>query len=99
MSPDRLDAVARWAQARPWLGAPLRVRAGRWADHAACKGMDTSLFVPEHGLPACRTAIATCDRCPVAVECGQSAQYVDCGVFGGYSTGQRRTGHQARMVL
>ena len=60
-----------------------------WQDHAACKGMDTSIFFPEgNGIQGQRQAQAAeriCAQCPVVRQCAQFAKdlHIPYGVFGG----------------
>ena len=67
-----------------------------WRDHAACRGMTTSMFYPAaHDMAAVVAAKAVCARCPVTRECLDAAMAVAAyddrwGVFGGLSAKQRQ---------
>lgn len=64
-----------------------------WKQHAACRGMDASLFFPERGDTApVRAAQAVCRTCPVAEECLSYAMALNekFGIWGGTSERQRR---------
>lgn len=64
------------------------ILTGVWRIDAACKGMDTELFLDEQTE---QEAKAVCAGCPVEVECLDSAVfYEDQGVRGGL-TEQERT--------
>lgn len=63
-----------------------------WRDQAACKGMDTQLFFPNKGQVP-RLALATCNLCPVKLDCADEANKDKRniqGVWGG-------TTHRERM--
>lgn len=62
-----------------------------WMQRAACRGMDTALFFPEHGCPV-EKAKAVCASCGVVDEClaHALATHEEAGVWGGLSFGQRR---------
>lgn len=64
-----------------------------WKAHAACKGMDTSLFFPAQGdSHTLRNAIAVCERCPVAAQCLEYCveSGIRHGVWGGRSERWRK---------
>jgi WhiB family redox-sensing transcriptional regulator len=73
--------------------------AERWADHAACKGVDPDLFFPERGEDA-RHAKAICARCPVRTFCLEEAlvNVEKHGVWGGLSERERRKIRKLRAV-
>lgn len=52
--------------------ATFLVEEEPWREEAACRDMDVSLFFPERGAST-KEAKRTCERCPVAVECGEYA--------------------------
>ncbi len=69
---------------------PLIDGPSAWRDLAACRGLDTSVFHPEHGESS-EPAKRVCTLCPVAAECLQDA--IDTmephGVRGGYTAKER----------
>lgn len=74
---------------------PGRIRRPTWRDHAACRGVDTDLFIRDerrrgavaHTFAA---ALAYCDRCPVRHPCLDEAMTRrDEGVWGGTTRSQR----------
>jgi Transcription factor WhiB len=40
-----------------------------WKTESACRGMDPSLFVPQHGQKFADAARQACENCPVALSC------------------------------
>ncbi len=69
-----------------------------WYDQAACRGMDVSLFFPDHGVRS-RTARATCATCPVAGECLDMAlDGLDYGIWGNTSDRERQTLRRTRKA-
>jgi WhiB family redox-sensing transcriptional regulator len=64
-------------------------------DQAACKGMDSELFMPIRGENLkIRAAKAICKDCPVRVECATyglrlSTMYDTYGIFGGLTRSER----------
>lgn len=62
-----------------------------WADDAKCKGMDTALFFPEHGLNVSKEIKQLCIECTVQRECLEDALkvYHQVGFQGGLSAKQR----------
>lgn len=74
----------------------------RWADSAACVGLDPVLFFPPREGPNSGTsaAKAVCAQCPVRLECLDWALTYNenTGVWGGLSAGERRTLKRERRV-
>jgi WhiB family redox-sensing transcriptional regulator len=69
----------------------LDVNSNNWMQHAACRGMNPSLFMPERGdTDAIREALATCQTCPVRTECLEYGLEERYGVWGGLSENARR---------
>lgn len=64
-----------------------------WVADAACRGMDPALFYPEHGVSPhdVAKAKATCNTCPVAVECADAGQTETHGIWAGQLPRERRT--------
>lgn len=64
--------------------------AGEWAESAACRGMDVTLFFPGRGQDF-RTAKATCASCPVRIQCLNLALANDeqFGIWGGLAVEDR----------
>lgn len=62
-----------------------------WMAEAACRGMETSIFYPEHGQRA-ENARKVCQTCPVIDQCGEYAldNGERFGVWGGGSIDRRR---------
>ena len=64
--------------------------ADNWKDHAACKGLDISVFFPGTGL---RTSAVEkyCSVCPVIGPCLREALQGNrvSGIWGGTTQGQR----------
>lgn len=70
-----------------------------WRDRAACQGMDTNLFFPETYKPVSlpdqrrlRLAVATCEGCPVRLEClaeAMTSPRRTFGIWGGLNENQR----------
>ena len=80
------------------------VSGGDWWNQAACKGMDSGLWVPElAGGPSAREAQRICDTCPVQHECLDHALAHETGdddlltVWGGYTTPERRNILKGRL--
>lgn len=67
-----------------------------WRDQAACRGMDVSIFYPEHGQTT-DAAKAVCARCPVRFECRQEAAGEWHGVWGGLSSDERKRVRRKRQ--
>ncbi|MER7195140.1 WhiB family transcriptional regulator [Streptomyces flaveolus] len=75
------------------------LRVWEWQADAACRGMDSAVFIPPAGErgPARRrredAARAICGSCPVSGPCGRfalaSRQYY--GIWGGYTETERRS--------
>lgn len=62
----------------------MRINPRPWAQHAACKDMDTTLFFPE-SHPKAKAAQA-CSSCPVRLECLVWAiENDEQGMWGGLS--------------
>lgn len=63
----------------------------RWAEQAACRGLDPELFFPPKGGPASE-ATAVCEHCPVIDECLRYALETrqTKGIWGGHTPTQRR---------
>jgi len=78
----------------------LDVTRPNWADKAACKGMDPSIFFPERGAST-EPARKVCAKCPVRTECAQYA--IDNadrhGIWGGLSEKKRRNIRAGRGSL
>lgn len=81
-----------------------------WELHAACRGLDSTLFFNDDGerapLRARREATAKqlCRDCPVLAQCRQHALKVcePYGVWGGLSPREReqlQRGHRRRLVI
>lgn len=64
--------------------------AGEWAQEAACRGMDVSLWFPGRGQDF-RTAKEVCVRCPVRIQCLNLAIANDeqFGIWGGLAPDDR----------
>lgn len=78
-----------------------RQMLGDWADEAACKGMDATVFFPEKGGPGSNHSEAArrvCEGCTVSVECLEYAlsNGERFGVWGGMSTRQRQTSRRKK---
>ena len=73
------------------LGFLADYKERAWMKHAACKGMDTSLFFPEmqdkSTIPVVRK---TCGACPVSKQCEEYGRYERFGFWGGKSTSTRK---------
>lgn len=72
---------------------PLNRRAfTAWAERAACKGADPSLFFPEQGHPSNGAIKMYCNYCPVRQECLdysiRNGEWY--GVWGGVGEKKRR---------
>jgi WhiB family redox-sensing transcriptional regulator len=62
-----------------------------WMYHAACRGMDVSLFMPERGdVDAVEQAIKTCNICPVRAKCLEYGRHQRYGIWGGLTGNERR---------
>jgi hypothetical protein len=67
----------------------------QWLEQAACRGVDTNIFMPLRGENVkVTTAKKICGECPVRQECLddslRQAQQIDLhGIFGGLSKKQR----------
>jgi hypothetical protein len=62
-----------------------------WLDEAACRGMDVTLFEPTRRGDVPRAeAIATCQACPVTVECFLDTRADDPLYRAGMTREQRR---------
>jgi WhiB family redox-sensing transcriptional regulator len=64
----------------------------RFMKHAACKGLDRSMFFPERGANAViKKAKAVCASCPVQEDCLRFAMNnrIQFGVWGGTTAYQR----------
>ena len=61
-----------------------------WREHAACKGMDVSLWYPETGEGTAGEAKAVCFECPVRAECLIEGMGERWGVWGGVTERDRR---------
>lgn len=66
-----------------------------WTDQARCKGIDTNLFFPVRGSfskEVLEEIQVYCSNCPVTEECLNYAidNNIQSGVWGGFSTKQRR---------
>ena len=64
-----------------------------WIKEAACRGMDTAVFYPQHGeSKLVKQAKAICRSCPVVLDCAEWA--IDhCemhGIWGGLSHRERQ---------
>lgn len=62
-----------------------------WLTHAACRGLNPTLFFPERGEPL-TNAKQVCDTCEVTTEClGYAMRHmIKEGVWGGKSERERR---------
>lgn len=74
-----------------------------WQAQAACRGADSSLqslFFPERGENVHPAVRATCDSCPVQVECLRYAMdtHQRFGVWGGLSTRERERFARKRQI-
>jgi len=82
--------------------SPMNLRhAEQWRQYAACKGMDTALFFPEHwSKEAAAAPRAICHRCPVRIACLDYAlAHNDTdGMFGGKTPSQRRRIRQVNIT-
>lgn len=73
-----------------------------WRKHAACRGMNTSLFYPEAGFSGKlkqQQAQAVCAACPVKAECLQALGRYDGGIVGGQTTTERKRKHMITINL
>ena len=73
-----------------------------WTDHAACKGMDSSIFFAERGdTTMVRRARKICDTCPVKQPCLEFAleHNEKIGYWGGTTPRQRRSLKKQRALL
>ncbi len=63
----------------------------RWMRHAACRGVNQTVFFPSRGEPT-EPARAICSTCPVIDDCltWSLAQAGDYGIVAGLSGRQRR---------
>ena len=67
-----------------------------WRQHAACRGMNPNIFVPERGdMDSFYLAIRTCNNCEVIEQCRDyglelDRQELTPGIYGGLSQRQRR---------
>jgi len=62
-----------------------------WIDQAACKGMDTNLFLPERGdWRKQREAVTVCNGCPVKWNCLAYGLGERQGIWGGQTDKARR---------
>lgn len=69
----------------------IDVEHDTWFEQAACKGMDTNLFMPERGdNKAARQAIAICDGCDVKWNCLAYGLGERQGIWGGQTDKARR---------
>jgi WhiB family redox-sensing transcriptional regulator len=69
----------------------------RWQDHAACRGLDPTLFFPDEdaddaAVPAAADAIRICGGCGVREHCLETAlaRREPAGVWGGVTDQERR---------
>lgn len=73
-----IATLRRRAQRESWLlryATPARIPFG-WQDHAACKGVE--MFPPT--LTGVLPAVATCQTCPVRLDCLHDAFADEAGV-------------------
>jgi WhiB family redox-sensing transcriptional regulator len=82
----------------------MALRDDSWYRLAACRGMATSLFFPEHVSPepgrpdpaAVAEAKAVCARCPVRQPCLSVGVREEHGIWGGLTVGERRAARLAQ---
>lgn len=64
-----------------------------WHSRAACRGVGTGLFFPEHRSQVYKAYAEAreryCDHCPVVVECIEAGRHEDHGLWGGCSERER----------
>ena len=96
MSDDDLE-VESLRQWRQWFAGVLALHEQRhqWRDRAACKGVPTAVFFPEHGHQPTE-ALAICQECPVVVECAADGIDEEHGVWAGMTERSRRRHRAAR---
>jgi WhiB family redox-sensing transcriptional regulator len=83
-----------WTTLMP--STPDYVGADRWQNHAACKGMDPSMFVLDIGVSS-GPAKKVCAVCTVKPSCDTYANDTNSvGVWGGRIHQNNRTGVQTR---
>lgn len=63
-----------------------------WFDEAACRGMDTNLWMPERGdNKSARQAVIICNGCDVKWNCLAYGMQERVGIWGGQTDKARRT--------
>jgi len=70
---------------------PIDLARPDWMQHAACRGMDAALFMPERGdIDTLNEAKAVCQTCHVRLECLEYGLEEKYGVWGGMAESARR---------
>jgi len=70
---------------------PIDLARPDWMQHAACRGMDAALFMPERGdIDTLNQAKAVCQTCHVRLECLEYGLEEKYGVWGGMAESARR---------
>jgi hypothetical protein len=103
---DNNAALLRWLMVDTFGEVGTGVELPAWRRRAACAGMPVETFVPEgkRGVaPDYTTALETCERCPVTVECAADAAAVEgdgyaFGVWGGLTPKARQAAHRDDRV-
>ena len=81
------------------------VAKNQWMDKAACRGADSSIFMPSNRGPfdpvKKAEALSYCNRCPVRAECIDYALSFDItiGIYGGLTQQQRRALNKERRTV
>lgn len=84
---------------RPPTASASPTPSSHWRDHAACRGLDTSLFFPGQGESVIE-AKQVCTSCPVRIQCADYA--LDSGqrfgIWGATTERDRRRERGRRRV-
>jgi WhiB family transcriptional regulator, redox-sensing transcriptional regulator len=96
-------ALVRWMMGDVFGEVGPGVELPAWRRRAACAGKPLAWFVPDTPRgrrPDYRQALATCERCPVRVECAEDAYANgdDDGVRGGLTPEARAQAHRDDRV-
>jgi hypothetical protein len=83
----------------PMIQLPMNQGIGEWRSKAACKGVDTGKFYPEHAgrYGAGMEAVAICSRCPVRKECADAGDSEHHGIWGGMAPTERKFRRRAEL--
>lgn len=70
----------------------MRFKDRKWAENAACKGMDTGFFFPKQGSKPDHIAKIKllCSSCPVQKECREYGEFETHGFWGGVGVRERQ---------